>query len=226
MTLRKRLASITTILFDFDGVLMQSIEDHHRSWNRAFERYDAEIGWEEFSVLEGQSLFSIAQQLCANHGVQRSEAERIAKVKNGIYLTTSKIRLYGGTIPVLNFFKRNKYSLGLVTGAHRDRFNQTVNAAFKNYFQVIITADDVRKTKPDPEPFLKAARALEKNKSECLVVENAPLGVEAAKKAGMLCAALTTTLPKRFLSRADWIGRDVREIKTLFEPTAAGRKHD
>jgi beta-phosphoglucomutase len=217
LTFKEQLAGITTILFDFDGVLMQSIEDHHRSWNLAFHAYRVEIGWEEFSILEGQSLYTIARQLCGNHHIAETEAENIANTKNEIYLRTSKIRLYDGALPLLSFLKEKNYCLGLVTGAHRDRFDQTVEESFKSYFQIIVTADDVRKTKPDPEPFLTAAERLKKNRSECVVVENAPLGVEAAKNAGMLCAALTTTLPERFLHRADWTGNGLGDIKELFE---------
>jgi len=71
---------------------------------------------------------------------------------------------------------------------------------FTKRFEVIITADDVRKTKPDPEPYTTAATRLSVSPERCIVIENAPLGVTAAKKAKMVCIALTTTLDQKYLN--------------------------
>lgn len=211
------LKNISAVLFDFDGVLMQSIEDHHRSWNEAFRVYHAEIGWEEFSVLEGQSLYAIAKQLCERHGIDESESEKIGRSKNDIYLRSAKLNLYDGAFPLLHLIKEKKFRMALVTGAHRDRFEKSVDHYFLSYFDAIITADDVGHTKPHPEPFLKASARLGFQAANCLVIENAPLGIESAKRAGMLCIALTTTLSENFLTKADLIVRDLSDLKKLFE---------
>lgn len=211
------LRNIRAVLFDFDGVLMQSIEDHHRSWNEVFRTYGAEIGWEEFSVLEGQSLYAIAQQLCAAHGIDASESEKIGRRKNEIYLSTAKLNFYNGTIPLLEMLKQKKMRMALVTGAHRDRFQQSVNDHFLSYFSAVVTADDVTKTKPHPEPFLTAAKKTGLTPEKCLVIENAPLGIASAKMAGMQCIALTTTLTKDYLKEADKVVGDLFELKKMLE---------
>ena len=205
------------VLFDFDGVLMQSIEDHHRSWNEVFRSYNTEIGWEEFSVLEGQSLYAIARQLCQRHGFDESESEKIGRTKNEIYLRTARLKLYDGVYPLLDVVKEKKMKLALVTGAHRDRFERSVNEAFLSYFEAVVTADDVMHTKPDPEPFIKAASKLGVENSKCIVVENAPLGIESAKKAGMFCIALTTTLTESFLKGGDLIVNNLKDLKNIFK---------
>lgn len=206
------LGDIDAILFDFDGVVIRSIEDHFRSWNQAFARFGVRVQWNEFAVLEGQSLYTIASQLCKLYNIPQSEHRAIASEKNALYLTTASVRFYDDIFGALEYLRTQNKAIGLVTGAHRDRFDQTVDANFKNKFDVIITADDVTHTKPDPEPFLNAARKLKKLPSRCLVIENAPLGIEAAKKAGMPCLAVTTTLPPEFLSKADWIGKNITEV--------------
>ncbi|MBL7996112.1 HAD family phosphatase [bacterium] len=211
------LNNISTVLFDFDGVLMQSIEDHYRSWNDVFRTYDREIGWEEFSVLEGQSLFAIAEQLCRHHGIAVSESEKIGRMKNEIYLQKAKFKLYDGAMPLLDFLKKKNVRQGLVTGAHRDRFEKSVDGHFRSYFDAIVTADDVVHTKPHPEPFLKAASFMSAEIRECMVVENAPLGITAAKRAGMLCIAIASTLPEQFLTEADLILNNLNELSKLFE---------
>lgn len=217
MDRRMDLNNMSTVLFDFDGVLMQSIEDHHRSWNEVFRAYDREIGWEEFSVLEGQSLFAIAEQLCRHHGIAESESEKIGRAKNEIYLQQAKFKLYDGAMPLLDFMKKKNVRQGLVTGAHRDRLEKSVDNHFLSYFNAIVTADDVAHTKPHPEPFLKAASFMSAEIDECIVVENAPLGITAAKRAGMLCIAITSTLPEQFLTEADLIINNLKELSMLFE---------
>lgn len=211
------LQNVDTILFDFDGVVIQSIEDHYRSWNQAFARFGITVQWNDFAVLEGQSLYTIASQLCKLYNVPHDEHRKIAAEKNALYLTTATVRFYDDIFSALEYLRTQKKLIGLVTGAHRDRFEQTVDNDFKNKFDVIITADDVTHTKPDPEPFLSAAAKLKKLPANCLVIENAPLGVEAAKNAGMLCYALTTTLPEEFLSKADWIGKNVTDVIHLMK---------
>lgn len=213
MNLQKKRA----ILFDFDGVLMKSIEDHHRSWNAIFRSYNTEIGWEEFSVLEGQSLYAIARQLCQIHGIDEAESEKIGRAKNDIYLRSAELKLYDGVFPLLDSVREKRIKMALVTGAHKDRFERSVNAAFLSYFDVVVTADDVAHTKPDPEPFITAARRLDVPENECIVVENAPLGITSAKRANMFCIALTTTLPERFLKEADLITGGLDELMNLFK---------
>lgn len=207
------LKNIHAILFDFDGVLMQSIEDHHRSWNEVFRSYNTEIGWEEFSVLEGQSLYTIARQLCQRHGIDESESEKIGRTKNEIYLRSAKLKLYDGVFPLLDAVKEKKIKMALVTGAHRDRFERSVNERFLSYFDAVVTADDVTHTKPDPEPFRMASSKLGMTSDECIVVENAPLGITSAKQAGMYCVALTTTLSDRWLKDADLIIKNLADLR-------------
>lgn len=211
------IQDIRALLFDFDGVLMKSIEDHHRSWNRAFQPHGVEVGWEEFATLEGQSLYTIAEQLAARHGLSRESGRDIAQSKNEYYLATATFMLYDDALNVLDFFGQRGYELALVTGAHRDRLGRSIDSAFRSRFAAIVTADDVRETKPNPEPFLCAASRLARTSGECMVIENAPLGVEAAKRAGMKCVALTTTLSKSYLADADIIANSLVDVMNLFK---------
>ncbi|OGW94101.1 MAG: hypothetical protein A3G36_02985 [Omnitrophica bacterium RIFCSPLOWO2_12_FULL_45_13] len=86
-------------------------------------------------------------------------------------------------------------------------------------FDHIITGDHVKKGKPYPEPYLLAARELAVKPSECVVIENAPYGIMAAKSAGMFCIALTSSLPKEFLKGADIIADKLEDISGLIDKT-------
>jgi len=79
----------------------------------------------------------------------------------------------------------------------------------------MVTGDMISHGKPHPEPYLKACRLLKVHPSECLVVENAPFGIESAKRAGLYTVALTTSLPAGYLSGADHIVDCLEEIPTF-----------
>ena len=90
---------------------------------------------------------------------------------------------------------------------------------YKNYFEIIITGSDVKKGKPNPEPYLKAIDKLGCKTDNIIVIENAPLGIKSAKKSKLQTFALTTTLDKKYLAEADKIFSSheklIEHIKTL-----------
>ena len=87
-------------------------------------------------------------------------------------------------------------------------------------FQVIITGDDVKIGKPDPEPFLRALDTLGIVADEAVVVENAPCGIQSAKAAGITCLAIETSLPRSYLQDADYVFSSIKELseKIVFIP--------
>jgi len=75
----------------------------------------------------------------------------------------------------------------------------------------------VKKGKPHPEPYLRCARLLRVKPSQCVVIENAPFGIISAKKAGMFCLALTTSLPAEYLKEADMVVENLSETFGIIE---------
>ena len=82
----------------------------------------------------------------------------------------------------------------------------------KKYFKIIVDEDIVSKTKPDPELFLKASESLNILPSDCIVIEDSIMGVEAALKAGMKCIAITTTNGREKLNKANLVIDDFKEL--------------
>ena len=81
----------------------------------------------------------------------------------------------------------------------------------------IVAGDSVKHGKPCPDPYLKAAKLLKLFPDDCIVVENAPYGIESAKRAGMYCIAVTTSLPKEYLRKADVAVNSLKEVYALIE---------
>jgi len=90
-----------------------------------------------------------------------------------------------------------------------------LSGSFRHLFKVVITCNDVEHGKPDPEPYLKALDLLQVSPQESLVIENAPLGIQSAKSAGIQVCALATSLPKEELTTADYLCRNHTELFAL-----------
>lgn len=107
--------------------------------------------------------------------------------------------------------------MGMVTGSSRQSVERVLTGDLRKAFDVMITADEVKRPKPDPQPFLIAARSLGLEPAKCLVVENAPFGIRAAKAAGCGVVGICTTLPSDDLQEADWVVQDHGELEDLLK---------
>ena len=106
--------------------------------------------------------------------------------------------------------------LGLVTGTSRHEMEKILPRSLRALFEVSVTGDEVTQGKPYPEPFLKALAMLKLPAKCAVVIENAPFGIESAKRAGLFCIALETSLPKSYLRQADCVIRSFEELHKLF----------
>ena len=108
--------------------------------------------------------------------------------------------------------------MAIVTAGHLDQLKSTVPEKFLNQFNALITGDQVLRGKPDPDPYLRGANALGLQPAECIAVENAPVGVQSAKRANNYCIAICSTVGRDVLIEADEIlERFEKKIsKTLF----------
>ncbi len=201
------------LLFDFDGVVVRSMESHYEGWRRALSEYGIDMSPEELYVLEGQNLETVANQIVRKYNIPYEETPRLIQKKQYYYDKIKKMESYPYLIDVLRWAKEKELKVALVTGSSREQVRQTLESfGLENYFDVIITADDVQYTKPSPEPYLKAAEQLEVQPDACVVIENAPLGIRSARSAGMRCIAITTTLPAPFLKEADVVVNNFQEV--------------
>ena len=102
----------------------------------------------------------------------------------------------------------------IVTSTFLENLQKVMPEEILKKFEVVITGGDVRFGKPHPEPYLKAAKKLNLKPSDCVVIENAKIGVQSANKAGIYCIGLTSTQTEEQLSNADKI---VPDLKTIIE---------
>lgn len=200
------------ILFDFDGVIIQSMESHFEKWRKTLAEYQIDILPEELYVLEGAEEKELANQISRKFNLPYEEIPKIIQLSKHHSDSQETTALYPYLNELFEWIEEKGLKTALVTDSNRDRVIQILEKYnLVDKFKVLITADDVPLSKPAPDPYLMAAELLDVEPSECIVIENAPLGIVSAKVAGMRCIALTTTLGRMYLKQADVIADDLEE---------------
>ena len=194
------------IILDMDGVVLDSMAHHLASWQEALAPLGIVLGAEDLYPIEGVPTERTAQLLTERilgRPCSAEEARRLATAKQAGFIRIYDPRLVPGIAPLLHDLAGRGFALGLVTGSARSVVEANVTpTGVAGLFQAVVSGDEVVRGKPDAEPYLRAAERLGLEPAQCLVVENAPLGVEAARAAGMACAGLATSLPAGRLAAA------------------------
>jgi HAD superfamily hydrolase (TIGR01549 family) len=196
---------IRAVIFDFDGVLADTMFDNCKAWQEAFTLYGFQMDDIEYYRLEGMGRFQIADYFIEKYLLEPSIKKNLVEAKEMNYKKNNSFKYYDCVFEIFSFLNKKGISTAIVTGASKTRIQEHLNENISQYLKVLVTADDVLHTKPNPEPYLTAAAMLGINPNECLVIENAILGIDSAKSAGCHCFALETTLSAVDLTEADEI---------------------
>jgi beta-phosphoglucomutase len=194
-------------IFDLDGVLVDSMPDHYQAWKTVFKEI-ANIDVDERSIylLEGMRGSELVKKILEQRVQDYSIVDKLNKEKNEIFKKIHRSVPFDGVKELVTSLKCSK---AVVSGSARKDVEAMLDEAFgKQYFDIIITADDIEEGKPDPSPFLIALQKIGLKPSEAVVVENAPLGVEAANKAGIQCIVTLNTTPLEISDFKDLISED------------------
>jgi len=205
------------VLFDLDGVLVDSTPAVARAW----AGWAGEHGFEPDEVVKkahGRPSISTIRELLphADHAAEDREMERreIADVEGVVPLP--------GAMELLQALPLERWAI--VTSCTRALAGVRIGAAGLTKPKHLVTATDVKRGKPDPEPYLKGAQILGTPASECIVIEDAPAGIRAGKAAGARALALRTTASDDELQQAgaDWIVDDCSELFLDFSAAGQG----
>ena len=206
------------MLFDYDGVLVNTLEDNFKAWYSAFAQYGIKITKDEYISLEGMSAYQKSERISNKYGIEKKHLHDIVSLKEKFYQENHKTRLYGGVKNILKKLKSRGIKLGLVSSISKLRMQNTAPKELLSLFNIVVTADSVKHTKPHPEPYVRALHLLGLHPSETMVVEDTPLGIESSKSANIYCIAIKTTVQNKRLFKADIIidrFEDLRDVLSL-----------
>ncbi len=195
----------STCIFDMDGVLIDSGAHHRKAWRALLDELGVEPAHPEFWRLTIGRPAEEAVSLLLGRRVGRAEARRLALRKRDLYATFAARGLLSvpGALRFVEALARIGVPRAVGTSASRGDVESLLGAlGLRRYFDVIVTADDVRFGKPSPEVYLESARRLGAPPTACLVFEDSLVGVQAARRAGMRAIGVTTAHTVDELRRA------------------------
>jgi beta-phosphoglucomutase len=222
---------LRAILFDWDGVLVDSGANYYRAYELVLRDAGITTTPREIYLREGQPTGQLLRAILNEHGRASDPAQiqEMVEQRRSYDIALGERRFFEGIWTLIGRLRKADFRIGMVTGSSRKSVERVLTSDLASNFDVVITADDVSRSKPDPEPFVRAAEKLCVQASECLVVENAPFGIRAARSAGCEAVGLCTTLAPEDLCEASWIALDHQELETLLctgraQPKSGGRE--
>ncbi len=215
---------LKAFLFDMDGVLFDSMPGHAVAWVKAVERYGLSMTAEEVYMNEGRTGAGTINALAQRTWGRDATADEIRDIYaakseefNSYFLAKGEAPVMPGVADVLNNVRARGLMRVIVTGSGQHSLLDNLNRHFPGMFspELMVTAFDVKQGKPFPEPYLMGLKKAGISAGEAIVVENAPLGVQAAKAAGIFTVAVNTgPLPDSALwdAGADKVYADMRAL--------------
>ena len=185
------------VLFDMDGVLFDSMPNHAYAWSHAMTQFGLEMTAYEAYLHEGRTgsgTIDILAQRYWGRDATPEEIERIYAAKANLFNTLPEPKPMTGALEALTAAKTLGSKIVLVTGSGQAKLLDSLEQHYPGFFceELMVTGFDVKRGKPDPEPYLMGLEKARVKAEEAIVVENAPLGVESAKGAGIFTIAANT----------------------------------
>lgn len=195
-------------IFDWDGTLVDSSAAHKWAWERLAADEELTLPENHFVKGFGYTNPKIIREIY-DWTTDPAEVARLGDRKEELYrerLGTMTLRPLKGVLPFIQRLRDTGVPCAIGTSTPRENIRVAARTAGLNgYFAASTCGDEVKKGKPDPEVFLRCAWKLGVQPQHCVVFEDAPHGLEAAKNAQMLAVGLTTTHPARDLPQADLV---------------------
>jgi beta-phosphoglucomutase len=196
-----------------DGVLVDTGEFHYQSWQEVLEAHDLPFSRDFFRQTFGMNNAAILLRLLGEDLTGELLAE-ISDQKEERFreLIRGRARALPGVVSWLARLQETGFRQGIASSAPPANIDALIDElGLRGYFGAIVPGEDLP-AKPDPTIFLEVARQLDVRPGRCIVVEDSVAGVEAAKRAGMHCLAVTTTNPSKALQAADLVVESLADL--------------
>lgn len=221
--------TIPAIIWDVDGTLVDTAEQHFKAWaklaaeiSKPFTRADfaATFGMRNPEIIRKLFVPDADDQKCAELGARKEDLYRASVRDEGVQLLPGVARL-------LSAFAKADWLQAVGSSAPPGNLDLLLGLTdIRRYFKVIVSGDDVKRGKPDPEVFLTAATKLGVAPRQCVVFEDAVAGVAAAKAGGMQCVAVTFvghhSTDKLLAAGADLVVKTLEEVEVEQIPKLLG----
>ncbi|PWI48172.1 hypothetical protein CEE45_08385 [Candidatus Heimdallarchaeota archaeon B3_Heim] len=208
---------ISALILDCDGVIVDSEPLSCGAWNIVFDQeYEVDIGTSYEAIMGGTSRESVKHYFSQfNLSGSEEKIQYLIKLKDQVYLeiAENKLAKVPGIDTLIDQARKLKWKIGVASSGSLTKIQFNLKqVSLEGSFDSITGAEEGLRSKPFPDIFLKAAKQLNVNPSECIVIEDTPAGITAAKQAGMYVIAITTSFPKNALDISDQVIESYTEL--------------
>ena len=214
---------IEAVLFDQDGVIIDSEGIRRKTWIEALAIYGVQVTDKEFDEdykdMMGKPSLKNAEYLVRKYEIKTTPEEFLRKREELLDKYFPTIGLREGVRDLLDYLKERGIEMALVTSAFRRHVEMSLkNNGLEDYFTVIISKEDIRKGKPDPEPYRLACEKLGIKPKNAVVIEDSENGVLSGKRAGCLVIAVRHRWNQHLdFSSTDYVAEDMIEIGEIIK---------
>ena len=208
---------LKAIIFDMDGVLVNSEPLHRKAYFDMFEEFNLNVSNRLYESFTGKSTSAICKELCKIFDLSIShEKLMLSKRKHfkTIFDNDPEFQMIDGALSLIKDYFYNNLTLILASSASMTNINRIFKKFdLDKFFKAKISGADLKESKPNPEIFIKAAKLSGFNKSECIVIEDSTNGVIASKSAGIYCIGFNSPNSKnQNYDKADLVVSNFNEI--------------
>jgi len=209
---------LKAIIFDMDGVLVNSEPLHRKAYFNMFEEFNLNVSNRLYESFTGKSTSAICKELCEIFDLSIShEKLMFSKRKHfkTIFDNDPEFQMIDGALSLIKNYFYNNLTLILASSASMTNINRIFKKFdLDKFFKAKISGADLKESKPNPEIFIKAAKLSGFNKSECIVIEDSTNGVIASKSAGIYCIGFNSPNSKnQNYDKADLVVSNFNEIR-------------
>jgi len=175
------------LLFDFDGTVADTMGAHLKAWNIGLANYNLTLSREQHQAWAGRPTRMILQLLNEMHKVEISVDSFLKEKEVHFFSSLHEVKEITSVVEIIKHYHKT-LPMAVVTGSRRAAVERTLaHLGLTRYFDSLVCAEDYANGKPAPDCFLLGASRLGVEPKDCLAFEDAPLGIESAKSAGMNC---------------------------------------
>ena len=184
--------SLKAVLFDMDGVIVDTEPLHRKAYFKMFEEFEIDVSAELYASFAGATTRRVCRTLIENFNLKTSMEEMFTSKRKHfkeLFYSDKDFGLIEGVKELIEHYYENDVKLVLASSASHTTINMVFDK-FKldEYFIDKISGEDLKASKPHPEIFIKASEIAQENKNNCIVIEDSTNGIIAAHKAGIFCA--------------------------------------
>ncbi len=192
---------LQTVIFDMDGVIVDTEPVHHYAYFEHFKELNIEVSTEMFATFTGNSTKNVFQKIKENFGITietETLVQRKRSIFNDAFDTKEDLFLLEGVEDLIKNLHQNGVQMVLASSASKVTINRVFNRFnLHQYFSHIVSGEDFLESKPNPAIFIEAVRLSNTPKENCIIIEDSTNGIKAAHAAGVFCVGYKSINSKK-----------------------------